>query len=40
MRKFKLDYTGTFGPGWLAKYREAWEQFGKPATIGIENDDD
>jgi hypothetical protein len=47
MRRFRPDYTSTFGPdhkkygpGWLTKYREAWEQFGEPAAIGTENDDE
>jgi hypothetical protein len=40
MRRFKPDYTDTFGPGhakygpgWLSQYREAWGLFGAPSLV-------
>jgi hypothetical protein len=45
MRRFKPDYTGTFGPGtkfgpgWLSQYREAWELFGPPSSATTEDNE-
>jgi len=46
VRRFTPDYTRVFGqnhpkygPGWLSKYLEAWDLFGKPSTVA-KNDDD
>ncbi|SRR6266446_3067754 len=47
MRRFKPDYTSTFGPGhvkygpgWLSQYREGWGLFGSPTTPTERDEDD